>query len=67
MLDGGGEASVNVAVVQLAVQDQKVGVIVDQWSDCVSVWPRRLLKEFFRQSIEPVRWWLADLCRCYYY
>ena len=70
MVNGGGEASVNVAVVQLAVQDQKVGVTVDEGSDCVRLRPRRLLKEFLGQSIEPVRWQSADplsLERYYYY
>jgi hypothetical protein len=55
VLDGGRQTSVDVAVVQLAVQDQKLGITVHQRSNRLSVWPRCLLKELLSQSIEPVR------------
>lgn len=54
MFDRGRETGVNVPVVQLAVQDQKLGVTVHQRSNRVGLWPRYLLKEFLSQSIEPV-------------
>jgi hypothetical protein len=54
VFDGRSETGVDVAVVQLAVQDQKLGVIVHQRGNRVGLWPRCLLKEFLSQSIEPV-------------
>jgi hypothetical protein len=55
VFDGGRESGVDVAVVQLTVQDQKLGITVHQRSNRLSVWPRCLLKELLSQSIEPVR------------
>jgi hypothetical protein len=54
VLGGGGQARVDVAVVQFSVKDKKLRVVVYDRGDCFCVGPRSLLKELFSQTVELV-------------
>jgi hypothetical protein len=52
VFDGRGETSVDMTIIQLAVKDQKVRIVVDNRSNRLCLWPWSLLVELLSKSVE---------------